>query len=287
MLRAGILSILLFTVSAAAQVSHPADGITLTQQVRHDPLLRVYWAQIDLTNPRIHLRVARGGMPPAGREPWETTLLPVSKIAQREKFVIAVNGSYFAPKDYKFIFGIKDPYYENNLARAVGWTVCDGALLSEHPIDANRTSLVVPCQGKPFIGRLVLPPAGASAVVSGFGIVLDGHNIAPDDAPAPRTAVGLDADAKTLTMFVVDGRRPDYSVGMSLKQVAEEMLQLGCTSAIDLDGGGSTTMALQFGDNYWKLVNAPSDGHTLAIPLCIERPVADALGVVVDPPPEK
>ena len=281
----GLLAALVWLSPALGQTTQPAENISITRQVRRDPPERVYWAQIDLANPRVHLRVARGGTPEAGEEPWETTLLPVTKIAQREKFDLAVNGSFFVPKNARVIFGVRDPYYEHNLAMAAGWTVSDGVLLSAHPVQSDWSSLVLERDGKAFIRRLVAPPAGAWEVVSGIAIVREGKNVAPDDQPAPRTAVGLDAAGKKLTIFVVDGRRPDYSAGLKLKQLGDEMLKLGCDSAINLDGGGSTTM-VQRDLNGWRLVNAPSDGHALAIPLSIERPVADAVGIVVDPAPK-
>jgi exopolysaccharide biosynthesis protein len=70
----------------------------------------------------------------------------------------------------------------------------------------------------------------------------------------PRTAVGIRADG-TLLFVTVDGRRPDESVGMSLREMTDLMLELGCVSAINLDGGGSTTMVID-----GKVVNRPSGG---------------------------
>ncbi len=68
----------------------------------------------------------------------------------------------------------------------------------------------------------------------------------------PRTAVGVRADG-TLVFVTVDGRRPEESVGMSLPELTDLMLELGCESAINLDGGGSTTMVIE-----GKVVNRPS-----------------------------
>jgi phosphodiester glycosidase len=283
---AGLFAWLVCAATALGQTTRPFDGITLTKQVRQNPPLHLYWARVDLSNPRIHLRVCRGGLPAADGPPWETTLLPVSKIAQREHLDLAVNGNYFVPKDVKVILGVRDPYFEGNAARAVGWTVSDGQLFSAHPYGADWSSLVVERDGKAVIRELAGPPIGAWEVVSGIPLVWDGRNVAPVDAPAPRTAVGLDAAGVELTILVVDGRRPEYSAGLSLRQMGEEMLRLGCDSAIELDGGGSTTLVERFNEK-WRLVNTPSDGHALPIPLCVERPVADAFGVVVDPGPLK
>lgn len=84
----------------------------------------------------------------------------------------------------------------------------------------------------------------------------------------PRTAAGVAADGKLL-LVTVDGRQP-HSRGVSLPEMAEVMLGLGATDAINLDGGGSTTMVA-----LGLVLNAPSDGSL--------RPVANALAVFADP----
>jgi exopolysaccharide biosynthesis protein len=80
----------------------------------------------------------------------------------------------------------------------------------------------------------------------------------------PRTAIGWRADG-TLVLVVVDGRQPRISVGMTINELAHLMLDLGCVEAINLDGGGSSTMVIRN-----KIVNNPSDSTG-------ERPVSDAL----------
>ncbi len=83
----------------------------------------------------------------------------------------------------------------------------------------------------------------------------------------PRTALGIRADGKWV-LVVVDGRQPGLSVGMTLGELAGEMKRLGCTSALNLDGGGSSTLV--FGQ---KVMNSPSDAGK-------ERPVSDAILVL-------
>jgi len=82
----------------------------------------------------------------------------------------------------------------------------------------------------------------------------------------PRTAVAKLKDGKFL-MITVDGRQPGVSMGMTLQELAEYILSLGATDAMNLDGGGSTTM---FVDG--KVVNTPSDKEG-------ERKVSDAMVV--------
>jgi hypothetical protein len=70
----------------------------------------------------------------------------------------------------------------------------------------------------------------------------------------PRTAVGFNKAKDTLYIMTVDGRQPRHSVGMSLDELAEYMSALGAYQAVNLDGGGSTTMVLR-----GKVANKPSD----------------------------
>jgi exopolysaccharide biosynthesis protein len=85
----------------------------------------------------------------------------------------------------------------------------------------------------------------------------------------PRTAVGRMKNGKLL-LVTVDGRQPQTSIGMSLYTLADLLLELGAVEAINLDGGGSTTMVVKH-----KVVNKPSDQTG-------ERPVSDA--ILVFPP---
>ena len=70
----------------------------------------------------------------------------------------------------------------------------------------------------------------------------------------PRTAIGFTRDERTLFMLTVDGRQRNHSAGMTLHELAAFMLRLGCYQALNLDGGGSTTMVI-----HDKIVNRPSD----------------------------
>lgn len=86
-------------------------------------------------------------------------------------------------------------------------------------------------------------------------------------SPNPRTLAGVTATGELL-LVTVDGRRPGWSAGVSLRDAARVMLALGARDALNLDGGGSTTMVVG-----GRVVNRPSDRS--------ERAVGDA--VVVGP----
>ncbi len=80
----------------------------------------------------------------------------------------------------------------------------------------------------------------------------------------PRTLAGVTAEGQLL-LVTVDGRRPGFSVGASFVESARIMQALGAVAAVNLDGGGSTTMTIGS-----ELVTRPSDATG-------ERPIGDAI----------
>ena len=92
----------------------------------------------------------------------------------------------------------------------------------------------------------------------------------------PRTIVGVAARGRRLLLITVDGRQPGHSAGTTNRESAAIALALGATEAINLDGGGSTAMAVARyrGDSVTvDVVNKPSDPAG-------ERPVGNALVIV-------
>ncbi len=83
---------------------------------------------------------------------------------------------------------------------------------------------------------------------------------------APRTAIAIDKTGSKVFMVTVDGRQAPYSQGMSLKEFAEYLVTIGADHALNLDGGGSTAMAVRNpGDVNVSLFNKPSDGTERAV----------------------
>lgn len=88
----------------------------------------------------------------------------------------------------------------------------------------------------------------------------------------PRTGIGVSKDGKELILATIDGRHSKYK-GVSQENFGAILKSLGMYDAVNLDGGGSTTMAVKKpGDQKAKLVNNPSDGG--------QRKVTDGVGVV-------
>jgi exopolysaccharide biosynthesis protein len=82
-----------------------------------------------------------------------------------------------------------------------------------------------------------------------------------DSSLNPRTCIGIKEDG-SLMLFAVDGRNPGYSVGMKLVDIAHYLIERGCTTVVNMDGGGSTSfMARLPGYEDSKIINRPSDGR--------------------------
>jgi len=144
------------------------------------------------------------------------------------------------------------------LALRVGDSVrMEVALHPFHPMEALG--------GRPLLLRDSAVVAGLDTA-GGAGFAAGRH---------PRTAVGIARDGRRLMLVVVDGRQKPYSDGMTLREVADVMRALGARDAINLDGGGSTTMVYaEAGDaGTLHVANRPSDAAG-------ERPVGDALAIV-------
>jgi hypothetical protein len=114
------------------------------------------------------------------------------------------------------------------------------------------------------------------AISGNHFLVHDGIIRAVDDREMhPRTAVGVDADTGEVLILVVDGRQAG-SRGYTMVELANLMIDLGADEAINLDGGGSSTMVAKNRDGKVKVLNKPSDGF--------QRWVANALEVTYTKP---
>ena len=115
----------------------------------------------------------------------------------------------------------------------------------------------------------------ARHAVSGAGLLMvDGREVREwtdeglsagfDTARHPRTMIGVD-EGESIWLVTVDGRQPALSLGMNFAELQTLARRLGLRSALNLDGGGSTTMVVR-----GYVVNHPSDDTG-------PRPVSDAL----------
>jgi hypothetical protein len=165
-----------------------------------------------------------------------------------------------------------------------------------HSIDSSRVTTPIPAAGgvlvlgprapealrERFVGAAILRsqftvsirllPIQPREAVGGFPILVRDSLEVPglDSAGAanfapvrhPRTIVGVAAGGRRLLLITVDGRQPGHSAGTTNRESAAIALALGATEAINLDGGGSTAMAVARyrGDSVtFQVVNRPSD----------------------------
>lgn len=115
-------------------------------------------------------------------------------------------------------------------------------------------------------------PGDPPVAISGEKVLLrKGKRKVQDDRELhPRTAVGIDRDTGRVLLLVVDGRQR-FSRGATLVELARMMRRLGAEAALNLDGGGSSTLVAHNRKGQRKVLNSPSDGS--------QRSIADALGV--------
>ena len=124
--------------------------------------------------------------------------------------------------------------------------------------DAVRVAETI---GAPWESLPTVIGAGPMLVKDGIAhVTAEEEEFPPDIARgrAPRTAFGVTAEGHYL-LAVVDGRQP-HSIGCTLQEMAEFMLQFGAVQAINFDGGGSSALVVG-----GELENSPSDGQERAV----------------------
>jgi hypothetical protein len=136
----------------------------------------------------------------------------------------------------------------------------------------------------PALARVSLAPFHPMEAVGGRPRLVRDSVIVPEvdtegqagfaNSRHPRTAIGIANNGKRLFVVVVDGRQAGFSAGMTLRELANVMLALGARDALNLDGGGSTTMVVENpATKGLEIVNRPSDPTGV-------RTVGDALAIV-------
>lgn len=171
-----------------------------------------------------------------------------------------------------------------------GLVVSNGAQVSGQAIDPFEAGTAVVAFG-PGNRVTIQAPSGLlpldniQTAVAGTGIVvLNGVNNGAAQNPryadpfgaAARTLLGVSQDGRTLYLLTIDGKAGD-SGGLTVTGAADVMLCLGGWTAVNLDGGGSTSMVRADGAGGFVVLNKPSDGSL--------RFVGASLGVLAQPLP--
>jgi hypothetical protein len=249
------------------------QGVTYTRDVRAEPRpLIVHIVRIDLDAPGISFLVT----PRDSVAEYIYRARTTSQFLQEFGVQIAINGDFFDPWWEYGPFNYYPHVGEGVNVR--GLTVSQGRVVTEgysQSYDAlyissdNRVSFEQPT------GELY------NVIAGNLIVVRDGvydTSIQPDpyiQQPHPRTAVALSRDEHTMIIVVVDGRQPNYSEGVNLPELAQIIIDAGGYTAINLDGGGSSTLVMQGEDG--QPLQLGSSIHT-RIPAS-ERPIANHLGM--------
>jgi hypothetical protein len=213
------------------------------------------------------------GLAPRGSERQTVAMLVEGRFPAA---LAAVNGDFFTPENEPLGIEASEGTIQGSTTRPVfAWR--PGAPPQLTAVSWQGDTLQIGDDWRLVRGE----PDGATELVAGFPALIRGGewvgDLEGEARPAfalarhPRTALGLDTVGRRFWIVVLDGRREGVSEGMTLPELATLLQALGATEALNLDGGGSSTMLVN-----GRVVSRPSD------PLG-PRPVVNALTVVEDP----
>ncbi len=250
------------------------QGIAYRREFRSNsrPVL-IHIVSIDLKAPGIGIFVTPG-TPTA--DLTETNARTATEFLQEFKLQLAVNANFF----YPCIEETPWDYYPRSGDRVnnVGHVITKNQAYSQS--DANFPALCFDAKNRAQIIKNGTCPAGTAYGIAGDTILVKNGNIVAQtqdkikqDKPYPRTVVAIDSTGEKLWLIVVDGKQRMYSEGMKLSEIAEISAQLGADTVLNLDGGGSVTLAVASPSGA-KLLNAPIQNK---IPMQ-ERPISNHLG---------
>ncbi len=215
--------------------------------------LRVWIARIDLTTPGLRFALTEPAEFTDQDGRFETRCADTLEFAMQRGIQLAVNTSAFDP--FRQRAGMP--------MNVVGLAATRGQLYSE--ADERFGALYISRDGRIALKAPPLPADNLWHVVPGFRMLVDDGRIAVSQKAHntkfggvnPRTAAGVDQKGRMLWLIVVDGRQPGVSAGITLVELACLFQSLGVWDALNLDGGGSTTLVLENADHTYSVVNTP------------------------------
>ncbi len=216
--------------------------------------------------------------------PLDTNGQTTRAFLEEHGLSVAINTHFFSPCCNRVAGEAKD---------LIGLSIAQGEMVSPHTDTGQRDLFIFEAglYDDSSMDVVMLPEDSLEQIASftpthaiaGRAVLLNGESQdGRDDFSAsrhPRTLVGLSDDHNTLYLVTIDGRQPAFSTGASLSEAAAIMSYLGASDAINVDGGGSTTMVLRDPDGASQLLNSPSGGN--------ERVVGSNLGLRARALPER
>ena len=207
---------------------------------------------------------------------WKMARLTDQMTAAEKKHANPDDAANYIP-NYNAVAGVNADFYNMSNGAPSGALVMNGVQYHGN----SNTFFGILKDGTPIIGGPTewetYKDEMKEAVGASIWLVKDGK-MAGDTTSEyyktrqSRTCVGITYDGRVV-MMVLDGRQEPFSAGGSAYEMAQIMLDAGCVSAVNLDGGGSSTFAAKAeGSDTISVVNRPSDGY--------ERSVSSSLLVV-------
>ena len=196
-----------------------------------------------------------------------------SEFLQGFEVQLAVNGSGFKPW---YVLGPFFYPHTGDRVRPLGYAVSRGTAYST---DTGKQPVLYFSPNNK--ASILIPPNKVDNAIAGLDWILqNGESIdGLGKSVHPRTAAGVNRAGSKLVIIVVDGRQPGYSEGATLNDVVKLMLRFGAWDAINLDGGGSSTLVIADENGEPIVLNSPIH---LGIP-GNERPVGNHLGIFAKP----
>ena len=246
------------------------DGVTYTRSVRWSPRpLMIHVITVDMKAGGMHVLVT-----PPDEKGSEHPLRArtTSEFLQQFGAQVAINGDGFSPW---WSNSLVDYYPHEGDPVAPRGTAASGGKVYWISHEAVPTLYISSRNQFSFD-----EPARPYNAISGERLLVVGGNLIPDlddSALQPRSAIGYSKNGRYLYLVVVDGRQPLYSEGMTVEELAKLMQSLGAQYAMNLDGGGSSTLVVQGANGQPRILNSPIDQRLPGR----ERPVANHLGIFV------
>lgn len=286
-------SALLLILSTAWCAATPIEVGEIKRLTLTGPI-SAWWAKVRLDAPEVEVVVTEPLSAAERKDPEgaEAKLRTTEEWARAVGAVLAVNANFFSKSLRPAREGEPPGYQAGQPVDLLGLSVSGGRLVSSPRTSdgVGDPALVVLRGGEGRVARIdrsmlkevgwAVAGAGPHEKQPGTLLVTDGKNtgatarVQPNNKN-PRTAVGVTADGRTLILLVVDGRQPTHSVGVTLPELADLMIELGADDAVNLDGGGSSSFYYRRADGA-VVTNSPSDGHW--------RPVGNHLGIRLHQP---
>lgn len=254
-----------------------AGKISYVHMERREPRpMQIHVLKMDLTSKDIAWEVVIA-KDPDGDGPAEAELTSPFQLAKQNTNVIAVvnTNPWSALPEADGKQPEKPVWFPGRPVDISGLAASNGVTRSKP--SSSYVSIWRDSRGQHDMGLLTEAPGAVQEGFGGFGqIVSQGKRIENHDSSLhPRTGVAFDKERQHMWFVVVDGRQPGYSEGMTTVELGDLFLDLGCWDAANLDGGGSSIMAIKQDQQGQRealtTANRPSDrvlgGFSVARPL--------------------